>query len=146
MFKRLLVPVDGTRRSASVVPLAVQLAKGFRCEVRIVSIVDTRGFESGAIVPKGAAGKLTEVEVLQADEYVRNAAVRFENHGIDTAVQVRVGDPVKEILTAVDDLGCDIIAMATRCRRNLGRLVFGSVADTVLRESRVPVLLYRVAA
>jgi nucleotide-binding universal stress UspA family protein len=52
---------------------------------------------------------------------------------------------VKEILNASDDFACDIMAMATRSRRNLGRLVFGSVADAVVRDSRVPVLLYRVA-
>jgi nucleotide-binding universal stress UspA family protein len=59
---------------------------------------------------------------------------------------VRIGDPVTEILSAADGFGCDVITMATRARRNLGRLVFGSVADAVVKQSQVPVLLYRVAA
>jgi len=146
VFKRLLVPLDGTRRSASIVPLAVQIALGFGCNVRLLSIIDTRSGETGAIVPKGGVGKLAEGEVYQADEYLRTVAPRFEDHGIATSVEVRIGDPVKEILSASDEFGCDIITMATRSRRNLGRLVFGSVADAVVRESRVPVLLYRVAA
>jgi nucleotide-binding universal stress UspA family protein len=145
VFKRLLVPLDGTRRSASVVPLAVQIALGFDCSVKLLNVIDTRGGETGAIVPKGGVGKLVEGEVYQADEYLRTIASRFEDHGISTSVEVRIGDPVKEIMSASDEFGCDIIAMATRSRRNLGRLVFGSVADAVVRDSRVPVLLYRVA-
>jgi nucleotide-binding universal stress UspA family protein len=146
VFKRLLVPLDGTRRSASIVPLAVQIALGFGCNVRLLSVIDTRGGETGAIVPKGGVGKLVEGEVYQADEYLRTIAPRFEDHGISTSVEVRVGDPVKEIMNTADEFGCDIITMATRSRRNLGRLVFGSVADAVVRDARVPVLLYRVAA
>jgi len=146
VFKRLLVPLDGTRRSASIVPLAVQIALGFGCNVRLLSVIDTRGGETGAIVPKGGVGKLVEGEVYQADEYLRTIAPRFEDHEISTSVEVRVGDPVQEIMSAADEFGCDIITMATRSRRNLGRLVFGSVADAVVRDARVPVLLYRVAA
>src|SRR3989304_10540291 len=56
VFKRLLVPLDGTRRSASIVPLAVQIALGFGCSVRLLSVVVTRRGESGALVPKGGVG------------------------------------------------------------------------------------------
>lgn len=146
MFKRLLIPVDGTRRSASVVPLAVQLAKGFGCTVKLLNVIDTRKLNGGSIVPTPAARKLAEVEVEQADEYLRTIALRLEGHGISARREVRIGDPVKEILSVADESGCDAITMATRARRNLGRLVFGSVADAVVRESRLPVLLYRVAA
>jgi nucleotide-binding universal stress UspA family protein len=145
VFKRLLVPVDGTRRSASIVPLAVQLAGGFGCDVRILNVVDTRSGERGAIFPAGGGDKLVESEIYQAEEYLKALATRFEEHGIPISTEVRVGDPVMEILRAADEFDCDIIAMATRSRSNLGKLVFGSVADAVLRESRVPVLLYRVA-
>jgi nucleotide-binding universal stress UspA family protein len=114
--------------------------------VRLLNVIDTRNLEAGAIVPPRAARKLAQVEVEQADEYLRTIALRLEGHGISTLREVRVGDPVTEILSAADEFGCDGIAMATRARRNLGRLVFGSVADAVVRESRLPVLLYRVAA
>ena len=145
MFKRLLVPLDGTRRSASIVPLAAQIAQGFGCDVRLLSVVDAHTGETGAISPKGAVGKLVEGEVYQAEEYLKTITPRFEEHGVSVSAQVRIGDAVKEILNAADEFGCDIITMATRSRRNLGRLVFGSVADVVVKESRVPVLLYRVA-
>ena len=146
MFKRLLVPVDGTRRSASIVPLAVQIAMGFGCSVRLLNVVDTRTGERGTLVRGQGSLKLMDADVCRAEECLRAIAPRFEDHGIGTSTDVRVGDPVREILLAADEFGCDIITMATRSRRNLGRLLFGSVADTVVRESRVPVLVYRVAA
>lgn len=141
-----MVPMDGTPRSASVVPLAIQLARGFGCNVMLLKVVDTRNVDTGSIIPKRAVGELAEVEVQQADDYLRKIAPQFEDEGISTAIEVRVGDPVKELLNAAEGFGCDVITMATRARRNLGRLAFGSVADSVVRESSVPVLLYRVAA
>ena len=146
MFKRLLVPLDGTRRSASVVPLAVQIALGFHSEVRILTVVKAQSGERGALVPGAGVGTLVEAETCQAEEYLRTVAPRFDDQGICISTEVRVGDPVKEILMSADDFGCDIITMATRSRHNLGKLVFGSVADAVVRESRLPVLLYRVVA
>jgi nucleotide-binding universal stress UspA family protein len=145
VFKRLLVPLDGTRRSASVVPLAAQFAQGFHCSVKLLVVIDTRRGETGAVVPRGGAGALVEGELFQAEEYLKTLLPRFEEHGVETSIEVRIGDPVKEILNAADEFGCDVITMATRSRRNLGRLVFGSVADAVVKDSRVPVLLYRVA-
>jgi nucleotide-binding universal stress UspA family protein len=146
VFKRLLIPLDGTRRSASIVPLAVQIALGFGCSVRLLNVVATQSGERGAIFPTGGVGKLVEGEVYQAEDYLKTIIPRFEGQGISVSAEVRIGDAVKEILNAADEFGCDIITMATRSRRNLGRLVFGSVADVVVKESRVPVLLYRVAA
>jgi nucleotide-binding universal stress UspA family protein len=146
VFKRLLVPVDGTRRSASIVPLAVQIAVGFGCSVRLLNVVDTRRGERGTFLRGGSSWKLVDAEVCRAEESLRTIAPRFEDHGIPTSVEVGIGDPVKEILRAADEFGCDMITMATRSRPNLTRLLFGSVADAVVRESRVPVLVYRVAA
>jgi nucleotide-binding universal stress UspA family protein len=129
-----------------VVPLAVEIAKGFGCDVRILNVVNARTFDAGAIMPEGADVRLAVVKMQEADEYLRTIAPRFEAHEIPTSRDVRLGDPAKEILTAADEFGCDVITMATRARRNMGRLAFGSVADVVVRESRLPVLLYRVAA
>lgn len=143
MFKRLLVPLDGTRRSASIVSLAVQIATGFGCDARLLTVVKSQSGERGALVPGPDVGELVEAEAYQAEQYLQTIALRFEEHGVDTSTEVRIGEPVREILDSADEFGCDLITMATRSRHNLGKLVFGSVADAVVRESRVPVLLFR---
>ena len=72
-------------------------------------------------------------------------AERFEDHGLKPEMEVRFGNPPAEILKAASEYGTDIIAMATRSRRGVARLMFGSVADQVLKESHVPVLLITAA-
>ncbi len=57
---------------------------------------------------------------------------------------LRRGDPMREILTAAGDAGADLIAMTTHGRSGLGRLLFGSVAEAVLRRAEIPVFLMRL--
>ena len=57
--------------------------------------------------------------------------------------EVRRGEAAEEILKAAREAKADVIAMTTHGRTGLGRLLFGSVAETVLRESELPVLLMR---
>jgi len=57
--------------------------------------------------------------------------------------RVRRGNPADEIVAAARETGADIIAMSTHGRGGLGRLVFGSVAQAVLRHVDIPVLLMR---
>ncbi len=57
--------------------------------------------------------------------------------------QIRRGRPAREILNAIADLQVDLVAMATHSRQGVNRMVFGSVAEQVLHESNIPVLLVR---
>jgi nucleotide-binding universal stress UspA family protein len=63
--------------------------------------------------------------------------------GVNTSWAVRRGRPDKEILSAARDAGADLIAMSTHGRNGLGRLLFGSVAEQVLRHADVPVFMMR---
>ena len=56
---------------------------------------------------------------------------------------MRSGAPAQEIVAAAREAGADLIAMSTHGRGGLGRLIFGSVAEAVLREAEIPVLLMR---
>jgi nucleotide-binding universal stress UspA family protein len=122
------------------------MALGLGCTVKMLRVVDPQKAERGALFPAGSAGSLVEHEVSRAEQYLDTITARFAEHGISASQQVRVGNPVKEILGAADEFGCDIITIATRSRGKVGKLVLGSVADAVVKEARVPVLLYRVAA
>ena len=60
--------------------------------------------------------------------------------------EVRRGEPAAEIAAAARDAGADLIAMTTHGRSGLGRLLFGSVAESVLRRAEIPVFLMRLTA
>jgi nucleotide-binding universal stress UspA family protein len=152
MYKKMLVPIDGSLRSEVVVRHAAETAKALGCSVRLLTVVDLtkkNGQKNGSNVndanDEAASLAWVESEIEQAEGYLRPVAERLTDQGLNPEMEVRFGNPGEEILKAASEYGSDIIAMATRSRRGFARLVFGSVADQVLRESHVPVLLITAA-
>lgn len=153
MFKRMLVPIDGTHASASVVPYAADLAKKLNCRVDLLLVEPPDGGklphpdhhkplrENGhvATLVKGTA---TTTDVRQANErYVQRHVEEFEAMGVEAAGSVVWGEPVDEILAAALELRSDVIAMASRKLSNFQRRETGSIAEEVLWRSKLPVLL-----
>jgi len=149
MYKRMLVPVDGSLRSEVVVPHAAETAKAFGCSIRLLTVVDLDK-RNGKVTSENHSDEAAslawvESQIEEAENHLRPVAERFGDHGLKPEMEVRFGNPPEEILKAATEYGTDIIAMATRSRRGVARLMFGSVADQVLRESHVPVLLITAA-
>jgi nucleotide-binding universal stress UspA family protein len=67
----------------------------------------------------------------------------LQEAGFTVSVAVRGGDPVEEIVRFVESEGVDLVAMATHGRTGLRRLVLGSVAERLLHQLQVPVILIR---
>ncbi|MDI6858641.1 MAG: universal stress protein [Dehalococcoidia bacterium] len=149
MYKKMLVPIDGSMRSEVVVPHAAATAKALGCNVRLLTVVDLskngNGKNVDSVGDEAASVAWIEAQIEQAESYMHPVAERFADHGLRAEMEVRFGSPGEEIIKAATEYGSDIIAMATRSRRGLARLMFGSVADEVLRESHVPVLLITAA-
>jgi nucleotide-binding universal stress UspA family protein len=145
VYRRMLVTVDGTRRSEAVIPPAVELARHTGCSIRLLTVVIPEEHRQGALWSEegslrvGARG--VDSEVARADGYVSHLARIMQEQRVSVEPVVRKGRPGAEIIEAISELGIDVIAMATRSRRGLERLVFGSVAEYVLREAHIPVLL-----
>ena len=78
-----------------------------------------------------------------AAEYLAPLAARLRAQGVDATCQVQRGRPAEQILAAARASHADLIAMATHGRTGLGRLLFGSVAEEVLRHAPVPVFMIR---
>ena len=154
MYERMLVPIDGSHSSASVVPSAAELAKrlGSRVDLLLVEPcsgaqlphpehhrpIARRASESNALVP----GTGTPQAVRAANErYVERHVEEFEALGVSAGGRVVCGDAVEEILRAALELRSDVIAMTTRKLSNFARYDTGSIAEEVLWRSRLPVLL-----
>ena len=142
MYTRMLVPLDGTRRSAAVIPHAIHAAKNLACGVMLVRVLP-RTAADGRDTKVAQTTGFNELapRVAEAERYLQSVSKRFEKTSIMTLTQIRCGDPAAEIRMAAVNFEADIIAMATRSRRGLEKLVFGSVAEEVLRGSEVPILL-----
>ena len=80
---------------------------------------------------------------IDAKRYLSEIERRLSKKGLRVRTRTAFGLPADEILAAAKATGADLIAMAIRGRSGLGRALFGSVAESVLRASPVPVLLIR---
>jgi nucleotide-binding universal stress UspA family protein len=153
MFKRMLVPIDGSHGSASVVPYAADLAMRIGCRVDLLLVEPPEGAklphpdhhrpsrENGKTATL-VAGTMTSTEVRAANErYVRRHVEEFEALGVEASANVVCGEPADEILKAALKLRSDVIAMATRKLSNFQLRETGSIAEEVLWRSKLPVLL-----
>ncbi len=140
MFKRILVPLDGSRLAEAILPEVAELARAIRAEVVLLRVAIAHVFPG--IDPIHLADE--EVRVVQeAEGYLSRVAERLAREAIGVKTTVRYGEAAAEIVDQVATEGADLVAMSTHGRSGLSRLVMGSVAEEVVREARVPVLLLR---
>ena len=143
MYKRVMVPLDGSPLAEGILPFILQIAGPLDLEVvlvRVVQPIPPQALEgTGHVVLDDVPARLRE-----AREYLAPVAADLRGRGVRVTTEARHGDPVKELVAAARDAGADLIAMTTHGRSGVGRLLFGSVAEAVLRQANVPVLMMRL--
>jgi nucleotide-binding universal stress UspA family protein len=144
MYERVLVPLDGSERAEAILPLIEQMAGPLDAEFVLLRVVEpvspVEAIASAGVVAADAFA----LRELEAKQYLHGVAARLSKKGLRSRTRVAFGAPTEEILAAAKATKADLIAIATHARSALGRLVFGSVAETVLRASAVPVLMIRM--
>jgi nucleotide-binding universal stress UspA family protein len=138
VFTNILCPVDFSPDSERALAAALALARAAHGHVTLVTVVDPL-LEAGA----SAAG-VDEALHAQTQDELRQLLDRA-TPGLPaptvTAVSVRVGKPVKEILAQADDSNADVIVMGMRGIGGAQKLLLGSTSQQVLERSAVPVLV-----
>jgi nucleotide-binding universal stress UspA family protein len=143
MYKRVLVPLDGSRLAEGILPLILQIGGPCALEVVLVRVVEST-------TPQGLEGTgYTMVDVVaarlkDADEYLAAAAAKLREHRVRVTTEARHGEPVAELIAAARETRAGLIAMTTHGRSGLGRLLCGSVAEALLRQAEIPVLMMRL--
>ena len=149
MYRRILVPLDGSKLAECALPYAEALAKGCDTEkVILVSVTErVQGYRAlkdpgqplgQRLVPE-AFGKKEK----QAQRYLDRIAKAMEAKGINVSTEVLLWKPAEAIVGYAKQSGCDLIIMASHGRSGVSRWAHGSVADKVLRGSPVPVLMVK---
>jgi nucleotide-binding universal stress UspA family protein len=143
MYRRVLVPLDGSRVAEGILPLILQIGGPCALEVVLVRVVEP-------IVPESIEGTgFSMVDVMaarlkEAGEYLAAVAANLREHGVRVTTEARHGEPMTELVAAARETRAGLIAMTTHGRSGLG-LLCGSVADAVLRQIEIPVLMMRLA-
>jgi nucleotide-binding universal stress UspA family protein len=144
MFKHLLVPIDGSPTSELAVDKAIGLAKAFDSRVTAIYVVDPYPFTGvGADFAYGQGQYLSAAKAAATDA-LAHARKQMEQAGVQLKTATVEAHAVwRGILEAAETDGADLIVMGSHGRSGIEKLVLGSVAQKVLSNSKVPVLLMR---
>ena len=142
MYKKILVPLDGSELSEAVLNHVITIATS--CQVPEVALIRVREPLDNSVriaLDAEIAEELDQAYNDEAASYLKRIAKKLEKKGVGVKVEVLEGNPAEEIIKYSKSNEVDLIVMSTHGRSGFSRLVFGSVADKVLRQTEVPILL-----
>ncbi len=158
MIDRVLVPLDGSEQAEGVLPEVKDLARHLRASIHLVQAFETDDPVAelyavyGFLCPS-EANELDAKDRLEAEErkdrrqwageYLARVASSLEAEGLDVSWEVVEGPAADTIVELANSDKADLVVMSTDGRSRLDRAVFGSVANEVLREVEIPVLLVK---
>jgi len=158
MFTKILVPLDGSKRAESALPVAARIAKasgGSIVLMRVALIPSdySRYMEVGSMAASYAlslevpsAQEIIDGELDAAKSYLERIAKSGVLTGITTVTKALIGSVAQAILSTAQSLDVDLIAMCSHGYSGLKRWMIGSVAQKVALHSTVPVLVLRESA
>jgi nucleotide-binding universal stress UspA family protein len=127
MYQRIMVPLDGSDLAQTVLPHAIDLCRACGATLVLLHVRDAR-----------------QGSLEASQRFLEFTRRQHANAGVPIELAVREGSVAAAIVRAADEEQIDVIAMATHGRSGVQRVVYGSVAEQVLRSSSRPVLLVRV--
>jgi nucleotide-binding universal stress UspA family protein len=146
MYKKLMVPLDGSDLAECVVPHVEAIAKGCETEeiilLRVVEPERMYRVSESAIDPNLAEIRESERK-KNAAAYLDTIVKRFADMGLKTTPRALVGRVAERLIDYCMDERVDLIIIVTHGRSGITRWVRGSVADRILRTSLIPVMMIR---
>lgn len=143
MYKKILVPLDGSSASESILSHVEGLARACGATLCFLEVLEALPPHATVVVPEmlaeGASQRAGEIQ-----HYVQELAETFRSRGLAAEAFVRRGNVAETILQVASELGADLIAMSSHDYRGLARIVHGSVAGDVLHRATVPLLIVRI--
>lgn len=146
MFKRILVPLDGSKQAEHALPVAAHLARVGEGSLLLLHVVSTSSDYGMYATGMGAAVFLQEAldkELTRAAAYLAGVAHSLGVEGIETRIAVYAGRAAPYILDVAREQEIDLIVVCSHGHTGFKRWTPGSVAQNVLRRSALPVLLVR---
>ena len=124
-YRKILVPIDGSKTSQGILPIVADLARGAAATVALLTVLPNDGVRG----PASAA--------------LKRVGGAFVKAGIPVESILKPGEAVREILASARDEGADLIALGTHGREGSDKFFFGSVAESVIQGAAVPLILRR---
>jgi nucleotide-binding universal stress UspA family protein len=138
LFKKILIPLDGSENSEAVIPFAAEIARQSGGELVFVTAVQQVGVWDATM-----SLQVLDRETQVATEYLEDRSKKAIEAGAKVTTKIARGDAAESVLAAADETGADLLAITTHGRSGITRWLFGSVATHIIEHAKVPVLVLR---
>jgi nucleotide-binding universal stress UspA family protein len=139
MYKRVLIPLDGSPMAEQALPHAIAQAGRFQTELILLKVLEPFAHARGMSI--GDLERIKQQASTWAREYLERLAADVRQQGIEVQAVTIDGRPHVQIPQFAETNQVDLIVMSTRGQSGFSRWLMGSVADRVVRGAAVPVLL-----
>jgi len=148
MYKKIMVPLDGSKLAECVFPHLETIVKGCESpEVIVVQAVEPLSVPYGREVSQFASLEQVKAfethQKVEAEKYLKEIVARLRKTGINAKADVIYGKASEALSDYATKNDVDLVIVATHGRSGISRWVWGSVADRLVRSVRVPVLMVR---
>jgi len=141
LYKKILIATDGSNYTKNSVDYGIDLAKTSEAKLHAIYVVDTAAFAS---IPMDAAWEsMYELLRQEGDEATKYVSDKAWEEGLEVERVTIEGHPADEIIKYAEKNNISLIIMGTLGKSGLDRFLLGSVAEKVVRNSKIPVLVVR---
>jgi nucleotide-binding universal stress UspA family protein len=140
-YRNIVIATDGSENSLRAISYGIEIAKLSGAMVHALYVVDTSSFSA---IPMDAGWEeMYEILRKEGEKAVFDVKERGEAAGVEVREVLWEGHPSTEIINFAESNDIDLIVMGTLGKTGLDRFLLGSVAEKVVRNAKVPVLVVR---
>jgi nucleotide-binding universal stress UspA family protein len=140
-YEKILIATDGSEYTKNAVDYGIDIAKSTGAKLFAIYVVDTAAFAS---IPMDAAWEsMYELLKQEGDLAIKYVTERAKAEGLEVEGNLIEGHPADEIIRYSEKNSISLIVMGTLGKSGLDRFLLGSVAEKVVRNSKIPVLVVR---
>lgn len=144
MYKKILVPIDGSELSYKAVAGAASFAKSLGAQVYVLTVIEPYSYTNLSEYRPESIEQYDQRVKDQAKEYLDQAYEYFRRAQVEAVpCSKKSFSPSEAIMDVAEELGCDLIFMASHGRKGLAAVLLGSETQKVLTHSKIPVMVYR---
>ena len=140
-FKRILYPVDLSDSSGKMIPYVLAVAKKFDSKIYILFAARVFEYFSSMYVPYPSISRFENEVIAGAEKRLYEFVDEHFSEYANTQAVVVAGDASEEIINYIEEHHIDLVIMGTHGRKGMDKIIFGSVAERVVKTSPVPVMV-----
>lgn len=140
-FKNILFPVDLSESSSKIVPYVRAVARRFESRIHLLFVARIFDYFTGIYVPAATITTVQKEIMEGAEKKLEEFVVQYFNDYQEVSPSVVAGDATDRIINYITSNEIDLVIMGTHGRKGLDKVIFGSVAERVVKTAPVPVMV-----